>query len=217
MASHEEDREGSVGRGVFFFEVVLCFLGVSAAPKGANGGADKSALDATRSRAGVRCVGPCLTALARLDPPPRTRLRRRLVSILHAGGERARRGLLPSARTAGCVVVFVCARSSASRTRTPTCSSSARADSASRSRSRLEPHAPCLPAALCPPRLPRAQCQIYEADSEVVTGEMRDFSTLVPRLLEQLQRERDGQPLTSRRLVVFVFNGHNHYDATVPQ
>ena len=41
--------------------------------------------------------------------------------------------------------------------------------------------------------------------------------TLVPRLLEQLQRERDGQPLTSRRLVVFVFNGHNHYDATVPQ
>ena len=39
----------------------------------------------------------------------------------------------------------------------------------------------------------------------------------VPRLLEQLQRERDGQPLTSRRLVVFVFNGHNHYDATVPQ
>ena len=113
--------------------------------------------------------------------------------------------------------VFVCARSSASRTRTPTGSSSARADSASRSRSRLENHAPCLPAALCPPRLPRAQCQIYEADSEVVTGEMRDFSTLVPRLLEQLQRERDGQPLTSRRLVVFVFNGHNHYDATVPQ
>ena len=67
---------------------------------------------------------------------------------------------------------------------------------------------------------PSAACavpQIYEADSEVVTGEMRDFSTLVPRLLEQLQRERDGQPLTSRRLVVFVFNGHNHYDATVPQ
>ena len=42
-------------------------------------------------------------------------------------------------------------------------------------------------------------------------------SRSVPRLLEQLQRERDGQPLTSRRLVVFVFNGHNHYDATVPQ
>ena len=46
---------------------------------------------------------------ARLDPPPRTALRRRLVSILHAGGERARRGLLPSARTAGCVVAFVIA------------------------------------------------------------------------------------------------------------
>ena len=45
---------------------------------------------------------------------------------------------------------------------------------------------------------------------------MRDFSTLVPRLLEQLQRERDGQPLTSRRLVVFVFNGHNHYSTTRP-
>ena len=39
------------------------FLCVSA-PKGAIRGADKSALDATRSRAGVRCVGPCLTALA---------------------------------------------------------------------------------------------------------------------------------------------------------
>ena len=39
------------------------FLGVSA-PKGAIRGADKSALDATRSRAGTRCVGPCLTALA---------------------------------------------------------------------------------------------------------------------------------------------------------
>ena len=33
-------------------------------PKGANRGADKSALDATRSRAGMRCVGHCLTVLA---------------------------------------------------------------------------------------------------------------------------------------------------------
>ena len=63
--------------------------------------------------------------------------------------------------------------------------------------------------------LPRRRTVSHVAG--VVTGEMRDFSTLVPRLLEQLQRERDGQPLTSRRLVVFVFNGHNHYDATVPQ
>ena len=37
--------------------------GVSA-PKGANRGADKSALDATRSRAGMRCVGHCPTTLA---------------------------------------------------------------------------------------------------------------------------------------------------------
>ena len=36
-------------------------------------------------------------------------MRRRLVSILHAGGERAWRELLPSARTAGCVVAFVIA------------------------------------------------------------------------------------------------------------
>ena len=79
-------------------------------------------------------------------------------------------------------------------------------------------HLLLLPAQLAEALLSSSrQCQIYEADSEVVTGEMRDFSTLVPRLLEQLQRERDGQPLTSRRLVVFVFNGHNHYDATVPQ
>ena len=49
----------------------------------------------------------------RPGPSTRTRDRRRsseaLVSILHAGGERARRGLLPSARTAGCVVAFVIA------------------------------------------------------------------------------------------------------------
>ena len=44
---------------------------------------------------------------------------------------------------------------------------------------------------------------------------MLTLSARAPR--QQLQRERDGQPLTSRRLVVFVFNGHNHYDATVPQ
>ena len=61
------------------------------------------ALDATRSRAGMRCVGPCLTALAhpraratvgcaqrlRLHPPlplaAGTLARRRLVSILHPG------------------------------------------------------------------------------------------------------------------------------------
>ena len=110
---------------------MTCCACVSA-PKGANRGADKSALDATRSRAGVRCVGPCLTALARLDPPPRTRLRRRLVSILHAGGERAWRGLLPSARTAGCVVVFVIAE-----LRAP-----------SRSRTRCRCHAPRLPVPL---------------------------------------------------------------------
>ena len=48
-------------------------------------------------------------------PGPSTRTRDRrwsseaLVSILHAGGERSRRGLLPSARTAGCVVAFVIA------------------------------------------------------------------------------------------------------------
>ena len=46
-------------------------------------------------------------------PSTRARDRRRsseaLVSILHPGGERARRGLLPSARTAGCVVAFVIA------------------------------------------------------------------------------------------------------------
>ena len=69
---------------------------------------------------------------ARLDPPPRTPLRRRLVSILHAGGERARRGLLPSARTAGCVVAFVIAE-----LRTP-----------SRSCTRCRCHAPRLPVLL---------------------------------------------------------------------
>ena len=58
-------------------------------------------------------------------PGPSTRTRDRrwsseaLVSILHAGGERAWRGLLPSARTAGCVVAFVIAELRApSRSRT---------------------------------------------------------------------------------------------------
>ena len=69
----------------------------------ANRGADKSALDATRSRAGMRYVGPFPTTLAhprtratvggaqrlRLHPPlplaAGTLARRRLVSILHSG------------------------------------------------------------------------------------------------------------------------------------
>jgi hypothetical protein len=81
---------------------LTCCICVSA-PKGANRGADKSALVATRSRAGMRCVGLCLTVLAhprtratvggaqrlRLHPPlplaAGTLARRRLVSILHPG------------------------------------------------------------------------------------------------------------------------------------
>ena len=45
-------------------DVALTCCACVSAPKGANRGADKSALDATRSRAGVRCVGPCRAALA---------------------------------------------------------------------------------------------------------------------------------------------------------
>ena len=86
-----------------------------------------------------------LAPQARLDPPPRTRLRRRLVSILHAGGERAWRGLLPSARTAGCVVAFVIAE-----LRAPSRSSTAGGSTphASQSRSRVPPPPPLA----CPPR-----------------------------------------------------------------
>ena len=74
-----------------------------------------------------------LAPQARLDPTPRTPLRRRLVSILRLpGGERARRGLLPSARTAGCVVAFVIAE-----LRAP-----------SRSCTRCRCHAPRLPVLL---------------------------------------------------------------------
>ena len=82
---------------------------------------------------------------ARLDPPPRTPLRCRLVSILHAGGERARRGLLPSARTAGCVVAFVIAE-----LRAPSRSSTAGGATphASQSCSREPPPPPLA----CPPR-----------------------------------------------------------------
>ena len=71
-------------------------------------------------------------------PGPSTRTRDRrwsseaLVSILHAGGERAWRGLLPSARTAGCVVAFVIAE-----LRAP-----------SRSCTRCRCHAPRLPVPL---------------------------------------------------------------------
>ena len=99
-----------------------------------------------------------LAPQARPDPPPRTRLRRRLVSILHAGGERARRGLLPSARTAGCVVAFVIAE-----LRAPSRSSTAGGATphASQSCSREPPPPPLA----CPPRAaplsasrPRPRC-----------------------------------------------------------
>ena len=84
-------------------DVALTCCACVSAPKGANRGADKSALDATRSRAGMRCVGHCLTVLAhprtratvggaqrlRLHPPhplaAGTLARRRLVSTLHPG------------------------------------------------------------------------------------------------------------------------------------
>ena len=83
---------------------------------------------------------------ARLDPPPRTALRRRLVSILHPGrpcaagssrsSTRVESGLgvgsCPSARTAGCVVAFVIAE-----LRAP-----------SRSCTRCRCHAPRLPVPL---------------------------------------------------------------------
>ena len=84
-------------------------------------------------------------------PGPSTRTRDRrwsseaLVSILHAGGERARRGLLPSARTAGCVVAFVIAE-----LRAPSRSSTAGGATphASQSCSREPPPPPLA----CPPR-----------------------------------------------------------------
>ena len=85
----------------------------------------------------------------RPGPPTRARdCRRRseaLVSILHAGGERARRGLLPSARTAGCVVAFVIAE-----LRAPSRSSTAGGATphASQSCSREPPPPPLA----CPPR-----------------------------------------------------------------
>ena len=88
--------------------------------------------EAPPAPAAPSCRGHTGAPQARLDPPPRTRLRRRLVSILHAGGERARRGLLPSARTAGCVVAFVIAE-----LRAP-----------SRSCTRCRCHAPRLPVLL---------------------------------------------------------------------
>ena len=39
---------------------------------------------------------------------------------------------------------------------------------------------------------------------------------IVPLLLEQQAADRDGVQLARRRLVVFVYNGHTHYDATFP-
>jgi hypothetical protein len=124
-----------------------------------------------RAPAAPSCRGHTGAPQARLDPPPRTALRRRLVPILHPGrpcaagssrsstpdalapqarldpppGWRARRGLLPSARTAGCVVAFVIAE-----LRAPSRSSTAGGATphASQSCSREPPPPPLA----CPPR-----------------------------------------------------------------
>ena len=54
-----------------------------------------------------------------------------------------------------------------------------------------------------------------EADSGVVTDVMVEFADCMPRLNAQLAADRASAPLTTRRLLVFVYNGVNHYDAAV--
>ena len=131
---------------------------------------------------------------ARLDPPPRTRLRRRLVSILHAGGERARRGLLPSARTAGCVVAFVIAE-----LRAPSRSSTAGGSTphASQFCSREPPPPPLA----CPPRgaplglarpRPRSPCTRAHASASALLGLGR--SALVGDVAAAARREPRRRP-----------------------
>ena len=66
---------------------------------------------------------------------------------------------------------------------------------------------------------PSAACAVPDLRGRLGGSNGRDARLLHARAAaaRAASRERDGQPLTSRRLVVFVFNGHNHYDATVPQ
>ena len=131
----------------------------------------------------------------RPGPSTRARDRRRsseaLVSILHAGGERARRGLLPSARTAGCVVAFVIAE-----LRAPSRSSTAGGATlhASQSCSREPPPPPlACPLRGAPPGLARPRPRRAR------------LPTPAPRPRQIGSRGR--RPCA----------GHNHYDATVPQ
>ena len=49
----------------------------------------------------------------------------------------------------------------------------------------------------------------------MVTDVMVEFADFMPRLNAQLAADRASAPLTTRRLLVFVYNGVNHYDAAV--
>ena len=155
---------------------------------------------------------------ARLDPPPRTALRRRLVSILHPGrpcaagssrsstpdalapqarldpppGWRARRGLLPSARTAGCVVAFVIAE-----LRAPSRSSTAGGATphASQSCSREPPPPPLA----CPPRgaplglaAPPPPCTLAHASASA-SADRLSWATSRLQLGANLAADRTGR------------------------
>ena len=157
---------------------------------------------------GPSCRGHTGAPQACLGTPPRTALRRRLVPILHPGrpcaagssrsstpdalapqarldpppGWRARRGLLPSARTAGCVVAFVIAE-----LRAPSRSSTAGGATphASQSCSREPPPPPLA----CPPRAAPLSNHlnirsIWNGPCAVQHGEVALFWTLVrsPRI-----------------------------------
>lgn len=61
-----------------------------------------------------------------------------------------------------------------------------------------------------------SQVYTYETDSDVVQGHDKPFGDYVARLQAQRVADNMGRPLPARRLVVFIFNGVNHYDAAVP-
>ena len=158
-------------------DVALTCCACVSAPKGANRGADKSALDATRSRAGMRCVGPCRAALAhpraratvgcaqrlRLHPPlplaAGTLARRRLVSILHPGRVCAAGSSRSSTRVESGLGVGSCPRLALRAAWSPSSSPScalradrARAAGATPHASQFCSREPPPPPLACPPR-----------------------------------------------------------------
>ena len=142
---------------------------------------------------------------ARLDPPPRTVLRRRLISILHPGRACAAGSSRSSTRVESGLGVGSCPRLALRAAWSPSSSPSC-ALRADRPLQVVPRPTPPRPARACPPPPPLA-CPPRGAPPGLARPRPRRARLPTPAPRPRQIGSRGRRPCA----------GHNHYDATVPQ